>query len=103
MKLLIAHLPKLIAQRRSSAILGTIIIAMLWAGITVKYFESVRTDRSEAERTNENFAMVFEENVLRSLSEVDIPGWETSESAAEWVRASRKSDEERLNRQQHDR
>src|ERR1700722_17462449 len=70
-KLHIARLPKLIAQRRSSAILGTIIIAMLWAGITVKYFESVRTDRSEAERTNKNFAMVFEENVLRSLSEVD--------------------------------
>jgi diguanylate cyclase (GGDEF)-like protein len=70
-KLHIAHLPKLIAQRRSSAILGTIIIAMLWAGITVKYFESVRIDQSEAERTNENFAMVFEENVLRSLSEVD--------------------------------
>jgi diguanylate cyclase (GGDEF)-like protein len=70
-KLHIAHLPKLIAQRRSSAILGTIIIAMLWAGITVKYFESVRTDQNEAERTNENFAMVFEENVLRSLSEVD--------------------------------
>src|SRR5580692_6018657 len=70
-KLHIAHLPKLIAQRRSSAILGTIIIAMLWAGVTAKYFESVRTDQSEAERTNENFAMVFEENVLRSLSEVD--------------------------------
>jgi diguanylate cyclase (GGDEF)-like protein len=70
-KLHIAHLPKLIAQRRSSAILGTIIIAMLWAGVTAKYFETVRADQSEAERTNENFAMVFEENVLRSLSEVD--------------------------------
>ena len=70
-KLHIAHLPKLIAKRRSSAILGTIIIAMLWAGVTLKYFESVRTDLSEAERTNENFAMVFEENVLRSLNEVD--------------------------------
>jgi diguanylate cyclase (GGDEF)-like protein len=70
-KLHIAHLPKLIAKRRSSAILGTIIIAMLWAGVTLKYFESVRTDLSEAERTNQNFAMVFEENVLRSLNEVD--------------------------------
>ena len=70
-KLHIAHLPKLIAKRRSSAILGTIIIAMLWAGMTLKYFESVRTDLSEAERTNQNFAMVFEENVLRSLNEVD--------------------------------
>jgi hypothetical protein len=67
----IAHLPKLIAQRRSTAILGMIIITMLWVGIAFKYFERVRTDQIEAERTNENFAMVFEENVLRSLSEVD--------------------------------
>ena len=71
MNLHIAHLPKLIAQRRSTAILGTIIIAMLWIGITFKYFERVHSDQVEAERTNENFAMVFEENVLRSLSEVD--------------------------------
>jgi hypothetical protein len=70
-KLHIAHLPRLISQRRSSAILGTIIIAMLWIGITVKYFERAHTDQSEAERTNANFAMVFEENVLRSLSEID--------------------------------
>ena len=33
-----------------------------------------------------------------SLEDVDIPGWETSESAAEWVRASRKADEEKLRR-----
>src|ERR1700731_2354483 len=70
-KLHIARLPTLIAQRRSSAILGTIIIAMLWGGVTVKYFERVRADLGEADRTNKNFAMVFEENVLRSLSEVD--------------------------------
>lgn len=31
-----------------------------------------------------------------SLEHVDIPGWETSESAAEWVRALRRSDDERL-------
>jgi diguanylate cyclase (GGDEF)-like protein len=67
----IARLPKLIAQRSSSAILGTIIIAMLWLGIAVKYFERARADLSEAERTNVNFGMVFEENVLRSLTELD--------------------------------
>ena len=71
MNLHIAHLPRLIAQRRSTEILGMIIIAMLWIGIPFKYFERVHTDQAEAERTNENFAMVFEENVLRSLSEVD--------------------------------
>ena len=31
-----------------------------------------------------------------SLEHVDTPGWETSESAAEWVRASRRADDERL-------
>ena len=71
MTLHIAHLPKLIARRSSTAILGTIIIAMLWVGIGVKYFERAHNDQSEAERTNENFAMVFEENVLRTLSELD--------------------------------
>ena len=71
MKLHVAHLPRLIVQRRSAAILGTIIIAMLWIGIAVKYSERVRADQSEAVRTNENFAMVFEENVLRSLSEIE--------------------------------
>jgi diguanylate cyclase (GGDEF)-like protein len=67
----IAHLPKLIARRSSTAILGTIIIAMLWVGVGVKYFERAHSDQGEAERTNENFAMVFEENVLRTLSELD--------------------------------
>jgi diguanylate cyclase (GGDEF)-like protein len=67
----IAHMPKLIARRSSTAILGTIIIAMLWVGIGVKYFERAHSDQGEAERTNENFAMVFEENVLRTLSELD--------------------------------
>lgn len=33
-----------------------------------------------------------------SLADVDIPGWETSEAAAKWVRASREADEERLSR-----
>jgi diguanylate cyclase (GGDEF)-like protein len=67
----IAHLPELIARRSSTAILGTIIIAMLWVGIVVKYVERVHADQSEAVRTNENFSLVFEENVLRTLSELD--------------------------------
>ncbi len=31
-----------------------------------------------------------------SLAEADIPGWERSESAAEWVRSSRRRDDEKL-------
>ena len=70
-RLHIGQLPRLIAERRSSAIFGVVIIAMLWAGIALKYSEDVRVDQREAERTNHNFAMVFEENVLRSIGEID--------------------------------
>src|SRR5262245_53160539 len=71
MKLHLAQLPKLIAERRSTAIFGVVIIAMLWGGICVKYVQDLRGDEREAERINRNFAMVLEENVLRSIGEID--------------------------------
>jgi diguanylate cyclase (GGDEF)-like protein len=71
MKLQLAQLPRLIFERRSSALFGVAIIAMLWGGISVKYIQDVRGDRRDAERTNQNFAMAFEENVLRSIGEID--------------------------------
>jgi len=37
--------------------------------------------------------------VAGSLKDVDIPGWETSESAADWVRASRRADQENFDRE----
>src|SRR5437764_4297384 len=64
-------LPRLVAERRSSAIFGLILIAMLWAGVILKYSEDVQSDKRDAERTNQNFAMVFEENVLRTIGEID--------------------------------
>ena len=67
----ILQLPKLITERRSSAIFGAVIITMLWAGVALKYFEDLKGDIREAERANQNFAMVFEENVLRSIGEID--------------------------------
>jgi diguanylate cyclase (GGDEF)-like protein len=71
MNLHIAKLPKLILERRSSAILGLIIIAMLWTGVFLKYLGDVQTDQREAERTTQTYARVFEENVLRSVGEID--------------------------------
>jgi hypothetical protein len=71
MKLQLTQLPKLIADRRSTAVFGVVIIAMLWGGICLKYIQDIRSDEREAERTNQNFAMVFEENVLRSIGEID--------------------------------
>jgi len=71
MDLHVLKLPKLIAQRRSTAIFGVLIIAMLWAGVVMKYSEDVQANKREAERSNQNFAMVFEENLLRSIGEID--------------------------------
>ncbi|NJL08333.1 MAG: EAL domain-containing protein [Methylacidiphilales bacterium] len=71
MRLHIARFPKLAAKCRSSAVFGVALIAMLWAGIFVKYSDDVESDRRDAVRTNENFSMVFEENVLRSIGEID--------------------------------
>src|SRR4051812_19537303 len=71
MNLNITKLPRLIAERRSSAIFGVVIIAMLWSGLAFKYLGDVNTDLQQAERNNQNFAMVFEENVLRSIGEID--------------------------------
>ncbi len=58
-------------ERGSSILFGGVIIAMLWGGVFLKYIQDVRYDQLEAERSNKNFAMVFEENVLRSIGEID--------------------------------
>jgi diguanylate cyclase (GGDEF)-like protein len=71
MKLHLLQLPKLIAERRSSAILGLVIIAMLWSGVLLKFSQDTNSDLKDAERTSQSFAMAFEENVLRSIDELD--------------------------------
>jgi len=71
MSLHIAFVPKLIAQKRASAILGMTIIAMLWTGLAVKYGGDVRQDFLDTQRSNQNYALLFEENVLRSIGEID--------------------------------
>jgi len=71
MRLHLLELPRLIAERRSSAILGLVIIVMLWSGVLLKFSQDVNSDLKDAARTSESFAMVFEENVLRSIDELD--------------------------------
>jgi diguanylate cyclase (GGDEF)-like protein len=65
------QLPRLLAERRSSAVFGIVIIAMLWGGTFLKFSQDERADLEDAKRTSEGFAMVFEENVLRSIDELD--------------------------------
>jgi diguanylate cyclase (GGDEF)-like protein len=71
MNLRLLQLPRMIAERRSSAIFGVAVIAMLWGAVFLKFWQDERTDLVDAERTSESFAMVFEENVLRSIDELD--------------------------------
>jgi len=71
MRLSLMQLPKLIARRQSSAIFGLIIVVMTWSGVALKYLGDVYEDTREAERTIRNFTLVFEENVLRSIGEID--------------------------------
>jgi diguanylate cyclase (GGDEF)-like protein len=71
MALHVFKLHNLAVAGRSSVIFGMLLISMLWAGIALKHVEDLRTDERDAERTIQNFAMVFEENVLRSIGEID--------------------------------
>src|SRR5215510_15013632 len=40
----ILHLPKLIAERRSTAVLGVLVIGMLWSGIAIRHFAEIEAD-----------------------------------------------------------
>jgi len=67
----ILRLPKLLAEHRSSALFGAVVIAMLWGGIFLKYVEDRNDDLVQARQTSHSFSMVFEENVIRSIDELD--------------------------------
>ena len=51
--------------------LGLLVIAMLWAGVGYKYASDRRDALTESDRTNESYARVFEESVLRAIGEID--------------------------------
>src|SRR4051812_25346354 len=71
MTLHLLRLPRLLAEKRASAVFGLVIVALLWSGVLLKFLDDVRADRLEGERANNNLAMVAEENVLRSIGEID--------------------------------
>ncbi len=60
----------------TSVLLGAAMIAMLWSGIVWKYQDQVGNDYREAVQNNDNLTLLFEENVLRSIGEMDRP-WST--------------------------
>jgi diguanylate cyclase (GGDEF)-like protein len=58
---------------RSSAVVafGGIIIVLLWLGVYVKYQDGMQSAQVEATRETANLSLLFEENVLRSIGEID--------------------------------
>jgi diguanylate cyclase (GGDEF)-like protein len=71
MGLYLKQFPRFLAERRGPVVLGLLVVALLWVGIAVKHANDVRGALQDSERTTHNFAMVFEENVLRSIGEID--------------------------------
>ncbi|MFZ0607433.1 MAG: EAL domain-containing protein [Xanthobacteraceae bacterium] len=71
MKLHVLNIPRLALQRRSSALLGLIIVGILWAGVGMIFHRDLQQDYASVVQRNENYALLFQENVLRSLGELD--------------------------------
>ena len=71
MKLHILNIPRLALRRRGSAILGLIIIGILWAGVALMFHRDLQQDYASVVQRNENYALLFQENVQRSLGEID--------------------------------
>ena len=71
MKLHVFHIPRLAVQRRGSAFLGLITVGILWAGVALMFHRDLQQDYASVVQRNENYALLFQENVLRSLGELD--------------------------------
>lgn len=56
---------------QTSFILGIAMIAMLWTGIALKFKDQAAGSYRDAVQNNQNLALLFEENILRTVGEVD--------------------------------
>lgn len=56
---------------RAQVIFGLAIVALLWSGVLVKYRHDVEASYQDELRNGRSLALLFEENVLRSLGEAD--------------------------------
>ena len=56
---------------RNSATIGSIMVIALWLGAIAKHVENRSLDMEGARRDLQNVTLLFEENVLRSIGEMD--------------------------------
>ncbi|MGI4765185.1 MAG: putative bifunctional diguanylate cyclase/phosphodiesterase [Janthinobacterium lividum] len=59
------------ARRQTSIVIGIVAIVMLWLGVFYKDFTNRIDARHDAEHTEQAYAVMFEENVLRAIGEID--------------------------------
>lgn len=55
----------------AQVVFGVVIIAMLWSGVLFKYWHDADAAYQDELRNGRNLALLFEENVLRSIGETD--------------------------------
>ena len=69
----LARYPKSLPSlyRLNATMLGIAMTILLWFGIAAKYHENRQNDITNAKQDVQNFTLLFEENVLRSISEID--------------------------------
>ena len=56
---------------QTSFVLGVAMIAMLWTGIVLKFKDQAAGNYRDAVLNTQNLALLFEENILRTVGEVD--------------------------------
>jgi diguanylate cyclase (GGDEF)-like protein len=56
---------------QTSFVLGLAMIAMLWTGVALKFKDQAANHYRDAVLNSQNLALLFQENVLRSVGEVD--------------------------------
>ncbi len=59
------------ARRQTAVVVGTSIVAMLWVGVFYKDFADRADARHDAKHIEQAYAVMFEENVLRAIGEID--------------------------------
>ncbi|WP_237476678.1 putative bifunctional diguanylate cyclase/phosphodiesterase [Lichenibacterium dinghuense] len=67
----IATLSLAVSKRRMSVICGLCVVAVLWGGVAYKGLQDLDEARRASDRSNAAVALMFEENVVHVIAEID--------------------------------